>query len=83
MPAGWWCRGTVRRHGLAGMADQAGLAGPQWPPAGAVPVPVQGWYAHLAGLGYGYGPAFRGLAAAWRRGDEVFAEVRLPPGQQR
>ena len=23
-------------------------------------------------------PAFRGLTAAWRRGDEVFAEVRLP-----
>ena len=28
--------------------------------------------------GYGYGPAFRGLRAAWRRGEEVFAEVALP-----
>ncbi|REN88528.1 polyketide synthase dehydratase domain-containing protein, partial [Mycobacterium tuberculosis] len=26
----------------------------------------------------GYGPAFRGLTAMWRRGDEVFAEVALP-----
>ena len=28
--------------------------------------------------GLGYGPAFQGLRAAWRRGDEVFAEVALP-----
>ncbi|MDX2967499.1 polyketide synthase dehydratase domain-containing protein, partial [Streptomyces acidiscabies] len=32
----------------------------------------------LADAGYGYGPAFQGLRAAWRRGEEVFAEVRLP-----
>ena len=32
----------------------------------------------LAERGYGYGPAFRGLTAMWRRGDEVFAEVALP-----
>src|SRR5205807_1318379 len=25
-----------------------------------------------------YGPAFQGLRAVWRRGAEVFAEVRLP-----
>ncbi|WP_411978650.1 polyketide synthase dehydratase domain-containing protein [Streptomyces sp. N50] len=25
-----------------------------------------------------YGPVFRGLRAAWRRGDEVFAEIALP-----
>ncbi|WP_264993300.1 polyketide synthase dehydratase domain-containing protein, partial [Mycobacterium montefiorense] len=31
-----------------------------------------------AARGYGYGPAFRGLTATWVRGDEVFAEVRLP-----
>ena len=49
-----------------------------WPPAGAVPVT---WRACTSGWprrGYGYGPAFRGLRAAWRRGDEVFAEVALP-----
>ncbi len=32
----------------------------------------------LAEAGYGYGPAFQGLIAAWRRGEEVFAEVQLP-----
>jgi acyl transferase domain-containing protein len=46
-----------------------------------VPVPVADLYARLAQDGYGYGPAFQGLAAAWRRGDDVFAEVRLPQEQ--
>lgn len=49
-----------------------------WPPAGAVPVEVADGYQQLAERGYGYGPAFRGLTAMWRRGDEVFAEVALP-----
>ena len=35
-------------------------------------------YEGLAAGGYGYGPAFRGLRAAWRRGEEIFAEVALP-----
>ncbi|QSY50319.1 MULTISPECIES: type I polyketide synthase [Streptomyces] len=48
-----------------------------WPPTGAEPVPVDGWYDGAAAAGYGYGPGFRGLRAAWRRGDEVFAEVVL------
>ncbi|MFC9916544.1 type I polyketide synthase, partial [Streptomyces sp. NPDC127197] len=49
-----------------------------WPPAGAEPVETEGYYDRLAEQGYGYGPAFHGLRAAWRRGDEVFAEVALP-----
>jgi mycoketide-CoA synthase len=49
-----------------------------WPPVGAVPVDVGDGYERLAERGYGYGPAFRGLTAMWRRGDEVFAEVTLP-----
>ncbi|MFG1949439.1 SDR family NAD(P)-dependent oxidoreductase [Nonomuraea sp. NPDC048826] len=51
-----------------------------WPPEGAVPLDVVGGYERLAELGYGYGPVFRGLRGAWRRGDEVFAEVVLPEG---
>ncbi|WP_260867643.1 type I polyketide synthase [Streptomyces sp. SAJ15] len=50
----------------------------QWPPAGAEPVVVDGLYARLADAGYEYGPAFQGLRAAWRVGDEVYAEVALP-----
>jgi pimaricinolide synthase PimS1 len=50
----------------------------QWPPAGAEPVPLDGRYEELADAGLEYGPTFQGLRAAWRRGDEVFAEVALP-----
>ncbi|WP_446592265.1 type I polyketide synthase [Streptomyces sp. LARHCF249] len=49
-----------------------------WPPAGAHPVDVSGMYEDLAGLGYGYGPVFQGLTAAWRRGGELYAEITLP-----
>ena len=51
-----------------------------WPPAGATAVDVTGAYARLAARGYGYGPAFQGLQALWRRGQEVFAEVAVPDG---
>ena len=49
-----------------------------WPPADARPVDVGDLYDRLAARGYGYGSAFQGVRAAWRRGDEVFAEVVLP-----
>nr|WP_304610819.1 SDR family NAD(P)-dependent oxidoreductase [Salinispora sp. H7-4] len=49
-----------------------------WPPAGAVPVDLDGHYDRLADSGYHYGPLFQGLRAAWRRDDEVYAEVALP-----
>ncbi|MEE1820909.1 SDR family NAD(P)-dependent oxidoreductase, partial [Streptomyces sp. BE20] len=52
----------------------------QWPPAGAVPLPVDGLYERFAAGGFGYGPAFQGLRAAWRLGEQVFAEAELPDG---
>ncbi|MEV5840270.1 SDR family NAD(P)-dependent oxidoreductase [Nocardia sp. NPDC052112] len=52
-----------------------------WPPAGAQPTPLAGVYEELFELGYGYGPFFQGLQAAWRLGDELFAEVALPDPQ--
>ncbi|WP_455432538.1 SDR family NAD(P)-dependent oxidoreductase, partial [Streptomyces yangpuensis] len=60
--------GTVR--------PEADLA--QWPPQGATPVDVEGAYEALLARGYGYGPVFQGVRAAWQRGEEVFAEVVLP-----
>ena len=33
----------------------------------------------LAARGFEYGPAFQGLHAAWRRGEELFAEVAALP----
>ncbi|MDT0543549.1 type I polyketide synthase [Streptomyces lonegramiae] len=49
-----------------------------WPPEGAIPVPVDGFYEHVADGGFGYGPVFQGLRAVWRCDGEVFAEVALP-----
>ncbi|WP_329362501.1 type I polyketide synthase [Streptomyces sp. NBC_00669] len=51
----------------------------QWPPNGAAPIDLVGFYDGLAERGYGYGPVFRCLTAAWRRGDDLFAEVELAP----
>ncbi|HEY3483458.1 MAG TPA: type I polyketide synthase, partial [Streptomyces sp.] len=49
-----------------------------WPPPGAEPVGVSGLYDDLASRGYGYGDTFQGLRAAWRHGDDLYAEVSLP-----
>src|SRR5882757_5134233 len=54
-----------------------GLA--SWPPEDAEPIDLSGVYQTLADQGYGYGPAFQGLRAAWVHGSEVYAEVALPP----
>jgi polyketide synthase 12 len=51
---------------------------PEWPPVGAEPLIVADLYERLADTGLDYGPTFRGLRAAWRRDDEIFAEVALP-----
>ncbi len=50
----------------------------QWPPPGAEPVPVDGLYAALAGLGLDCGPALHGVRALWRSGGELYAELALP-----
>ncbi|WSE26425.1 SDR family NAD(P)-dependent oxidoreductase [Amycolatopsis rhabdoformis] len=49
-----------------------------WPPPGAEVIDVEGMYDLLAEHGMAYGPVFQGLRAAWRSGDDVFAEVALP-----
>ncbi|MFJ7773487.1 SDR family NAD(P)-dependent oxidoreductase [Streptomyces sp. NPDC097107] len=49
-----------------------------WPPQGAVPLPADGFYERLTERGFGYGPVFQCLRAAWRRDGELFAEVALP-----
>ncbi|MEU4704759.1 type I polyketide synthase, partial [Nonomuraea dietziae] len=63
---------------VAGTADGSGSWASVWPPSGAEPVEVEGGYERLAERGYEYGPAFQGLRAVWRRGEELFAEVVLP-----
>ncbi|SDM25032.1 Acyl transferase domain-containing protein [Allokutzneria albata] len=51
-----------------------------WPPAGAEAVSVEGQYETLAETGLVYGPTFQGLRAAWRSGNDVYAEVSLGEG---
>ena len=49
-----------------------------WPPADAVPVPVDAAYRSAAEHGTGYGPAFRRVSALWTHGPDSFAELELP-----
>ncbi|MEV5977414.1 type I polyketide synthase [Streptomyces sp. NPDC052114] len=77
----WTCHATgvlVAEAGRTSVLDSADGELAVWPPADAVAVPVEGLYDGFVAAGYGYGPVFQGLRAAWRRGDEVFAEVALP-----
>ncbi|WP_232519817.1 type I polyketide synthase [Actinosynnema pretiosum] len=69
---------TRHATGVLAPAAPAGAALTEWPPAGAEAVGLDGLHDGLASAGLEYGPAFRGLRAAWRLGDEVFAEVALP-----
>ncbi|WP_433262056.1 SDR family NAD(P)-dependent oxidoreductase [Actinosynnema sp. CS-041913] len=47
-----------------------------WPDA--EPIDLDGVYDRLADHGYRYGPAFQGLKALWRRGDDLYAELSGP-----
>ncbi|MFI8263615.1 type I polyketide synthase [Streptomyces sp. NPDC085665] len=73
---------TQHAQGTLGSRPDEAAAAPfdlgQWPPSGATALDVSGAYEQLLAGGYGYGPVFQGLKAAWRRGDELFAEVALP-----
>ncbi|MGP3972081.1 KR domain-containing protein, partial [Streptomyces sp. 6N223] len=51
-----------------------------WPPSGAEPVDIAGFYDSAASNGYEYGPAFQGLTALWRHGDDLLADITLPDG---
>ncbi|MFE0186492.1 type I polyketide synthase [Streptomyces sp. NPDC058989] len=73
----WTHHATGRLGPAAGHRGQDADAEP-WPPPGAMPVELAGAYERLAGAGYAYGPVFQGVTAAWRRDEELFAEVRLP-----
>jgi polyketide synthase 12 len=48
------------------------------PPYGAEPIDVSTLYKDLAELGYGYGPTFQGIKAAWHVDGDVWAKASLP-----
>ncbi|MGV2922434.1 acyltransferase domain-containing protein, partial [Streptomyces alfalfae] len=73
-----WTRHATGVLSAGGRSGGASLA--EWPPTGAEATDLEGFYTGLAELGLEYGPVFQGLRAAWRKGEEVFAEVELPEG---
>ncbi|MGP4114701.1 type I polyketide synthase, partial [Streptomyces sp. 4N509B] len=76
----WTCHaeGLLAPEGAATTATDLVV----WPPSGAEAVDVSELYPAAAATGYGYGPVFQGLRAAWRRDGEVFAEVALPEAEE-
>ncbi|MFB9682484.1 acyltransferase domain-containing protein, partial [Streptosporangium vulgare] len=71
-----WTRHARGTLAVGGAEETADLTA--WPPPGAAEVDVDGLYDDMAAAGLDYGPAFRGLRAAWRDGDRLYAEVALP-----
>ncbi len=72
---GWVC------HAIGTLGNQVGEtaeAPAPWPPPGAEPVAIGPLYERLADNGFEYGAAFQKTRAAWRRGNEVFAELLAP-----
>ncbi|MBI0292990.1 SDR family NAD(P)-dependent oxidoreductase [Streptomyces sp. PRKS01-29] len=68
--------GLLSRSGVQDDSGRADLT--VWPPEGAEPIGTEDVYDRMAAGGVVHGPAFQGLRSVWIRGDEVFAEVRLP-----
>ncbi len=52
-----------------------------WPPEGAEPLDVDAFYDFTAQVGFVYGPAFQGMEAAWKVGEDVYAEAALAKEQ--
>ncbi|MEV4826686.1 SDR family NAD(P)-dependent oxidoreductase, partial [Micromonospora sp. NPDC049274] len=71
----WTCHATGL---LTADAAQPGTGLTAWPPSGAQPVDLDGFYDRLLDLGLRYGPLFQGLRAAWRGLDAVYGEIVLP-----
>ncbi|MEU1806739.1 SDR family NAD(P)-dependent oxidoreductase [Streptomyces sp. NPDC019937] len=77
-PAEWVCHAMGVLAPPADAPGQAEGLGGVWPPVDAEPLDIDGFYEQVRAAGYGYGPAFQGLTAAWRHGADILAEVVLP-----
>ena len=80
----WTCHATGIMAPTGADADggawrrTATFAAGEWPPMDAERLDVDRVYDGFATVGLEYGPAFQGLRSAWRRGEEIFAEIALP-----
>lgn len=70
---GTWTQHATGRLGSGVVSEPVSLT--PWPPAGATRVDLAGAYERVAEAGLAYGPAFQGVTALWRQGEELFAEV--------
>ncbi|KAK1178064.1 type I polyketide synthase [Streptomyces sp. NBS 14/10] len=77
--AGWTLHavGSLAPGGPPAPAD-TGTAAVPWPPAGAEALDPAELYERAERRGYGYGPALRGVAALWRDGADLVADLVLP-----
>nr|WP_063817817.1 type I polyketide synthase [Herbidospora sakaeratensis] len=71
---------TRHASGTLTLSAPAPSGPPTWSPiwSPGTPVDVADAYQRLADHGYQYGPAFQGLRAAWRSGEDTYVEVALP-----
>ncbi|MET9894318.1 type I polyketide synthase [Streptomyces sp. NPDC006465] len=78
--AAWTHHATAVLDSATGLGATTGLDGASgtWPPEGAEALDAEAFYDGLADAGYDYGPALRGLRAAWRTPDAILAEIALP-----
>ncbi|MEV0581278.1 polyketide synthase dehydratase domain-containing protein, partial [Streptomyces sp. NPDC050392] len=74
-----WTRHAEGILAVGGRVPAADLTA--WPPKGAEAIGVEGAYELLSERGYGYGPVFQGLKAAWTSGEELYAEIALPDSE--
>ncbi|MFI1184589.1 SDR family NAD(P)-dependent oxidoreductase, partial [Streptomyces sp. NPDC020799] len=73
--------GEWMRHAVGVLGPEAALpagSSESWPPEGADEVEHSDIHDLFAAHGVVYGPAFRGLAAAWSRDEEAFAVAETP-----
>ncbi|MFE2219919.1 beta-ketoacyl synthase N-terminal-like domain-containing protein, partial [Streptomyces canus] len=79
-----WARHATGAVSAAAPAETSSAASlTDWPVPGAQRVPTAELYERLESAGVFYGPAFRGVAAVWRRGADLFAELVLPADTDR
>ncbi|HEX3692074.1 MAG TPA: SDR family NAD(P)-dependent oxidoreductase [Solirubrobacteraceae bacterium] len=65
------------RQGGGAEEQAAAMLAAGWPPEGAEAADVEEMYGRMADLGLDLGPAFNCVRAAWRHGEDVYAEIRL------
>ncbi|MFI9031284.1 polyketide synthase dehydratase domain-containing protein, partial [Streptomyces sp. NPDC053560] len=73
-----WTQHATGTLTAGGAPAGTGFDATVWPPEGAEALDTENCYARFTAIGFGYGPVFQGLRAAWRSGDVLYAEVALP-----